>query len=88
MLDRLTALLASVLGAQPPLAVATLEAMGLLLEVLGEIPEKQVQSLAQAVSAKLISDCTCLRMQVGTKYFDAPKLFPFDSVEYWTLSYK
>ena len=65
MLDRLTALVASVLGARTPLAVATLEAMSLLLEILGEIPGKQVDLLLSAVGAKLTSDSTCLRLQVG-----------------------
>lgn len=64
MLDRLIALVASVLGARIPLAVAALEAMSLLLEVLGEIPEKQVDLLLGAVGAKLTSDSTCLRLQV------------------------
>ena len=64
MLDRLAALMASVLGAHIPLAVATLEAMSLLLEVLGEIPEKQVSLLLGAVGGKLTSDSTCLRLQV------------------------
>ena len=64
MLDRLIALVASVLGARIPLAVAALEAMSLLLEVLGEITEKQVNLLVGVTATKLTSDSTCLRLQV------------------------
>ena len=64
MLERLNALVASVLGSKTPLAVAALQAMGLLLEVLGEIPESQVDLLSGPVTAKLTGDSTCLRLQV------------------------
>lgn len=64
MLDRLSALLASVLGGKVPLAVATLEAMGLLLEVLGEIPSHAVDGYLGPVLDKLTGKSTCLRHQV------------------------
>lgn len=64
MLDRLMAMIASVLGARTPLAVVALEAMSLLLEVLGEIPQKQVDLLSAPVITKLTSDSSCLRLQV------------------------
>ena len=64
MLERLTALLASVLGAQVPLAVAALEGMCLLLEVLGEVSPEQLASLEEPVVGKLLSGSACLRRQV------------------------
>ena len=65
MLERLTALLASVLGAQVPLAVAALEGMCLLLEVLGEVSPEQLASLEEPVVGKLLSGSACLRRQVS-----------------------
>lgn len=68
MLDRLIALTASVLGSKTPLAVAALDAISLLLEVLGEIPNKQVTVLLELISTKLVSDTTCLRLQARSTY--------------------
>ena len=64
MLERLTALLASVLGAQVPLAVAAVEGMCLLLEVLGEVSPEQLGSLEEPVVGKMLSGSACLRRQV------------------------
>lgn len=64
LLERLAALLASVLGNHTPLAVATMEAMGLLLEVLGEINADEVAVIGQPVLAKLLAGSSCLRRQV------------------------
>ena len=59
------ALLVSVLGGHVPLAVASLGAMGLLLEVLGEIPPDTVALLEGPVQAKLLAPSSCLRRQVA-----------------------
>lgn len=64
MLERLTAVLESVSGSRPPLAVAALEAAALLLEVLGEISPEQVAALEQPVAAKLVAPHSCVRRQV------------------------
>ncbi|KAK9820084.1 hypothetical protein WJX72_005985 [[Myrmecia] bisecta] len=65
MLERLTALVASVLGSHVPLAVVTLEAMGLLLEVLGEVQLEMLSQLEEPVGWKLAADHSCLRSQAA-----------------------
>ncbi len=65
LLERLTALLASVLGSHVPLAMVTLEAMGLLLEILGEVSPSMLKQLEDPVMWKLTSDHACVRAQVG-----------------------
>ena len=65
LLERLTALVASVLGTHVPLAVAALEAMGLLLEVLGEVSADQAASIALPVLEKLQASSSCRRRQVN-----------------------
>ena len=64
MLERLTALLSSVIGARPPLAVATLEALRLLLELLGEIPPATVALLETPLRLKAVSPSAAVRCQV------------------------
>ena len=65
MLERLTALLSSVIGALTPLAVATLEALRLLLELLGEIPPATVALLETPLRLKAVAPSAAVRCQVA-----------------------
>ena len=60
------ALAASVVGSQVPLAAVTLETMGLLLEVLGEVPSETAQLLQAPLVQKLTCHSSLLRMGVGS----------------------
>jgi hypothetical protein len=60
---RLIALLVGALGEHVPVAVVALEAMGLLLEVLGEVPPETVAALHDPLLAKLTGPCYALRSQ-------------------------
>ena len=64
LLERLTTMLASVLGSHVPLAIVTLEAMGLLLEILGEVSPAMLKQLEEPVLWKLTCDHACVRAQV------------------------
>ena len=64
MLERLTVLLSSHLGSHIGVAVSTLGAMGLLLELLGEIDADELASLDSAVGEKLIHPSSVIRRQV------------------------
>ena len=53
LLERLAALAASVLGGHVPVAVVALDAVGRLLEVLGEVPA-EVRASGPSACAKLL----------------------------------
>ncbi len=59
------ALAASVVGSQVPLAAVTLETLGLLLEVLGEVPSETAQLLQAPLVQKLTCHSSLLRVGVG-----------------------
>ena len=59
------ALAASVVGSQVPLAAVTLETLGLLLEVLGEVPSETAQLLQAPLMQKLTCQSSLLRKGVG-----------------------
>ena len=61
------ALAASVVGSQVPLAAVTLETLGLLLEVLGEVPSETAQLLQAPLVQKLTCHSSLLRMGVGSR---------------------
>ena len=63
LLERLAALCASVLGGCVPVGAATLEALGLLLEVLGEVSAEAVALLGPPLAAKLTCGHGLLRAQ-------------------------
>ena len=66
LLDRLAALLGSTpLGQYTPVGVAALEAMALLLEVLGEVSSEKRAELEPAIGAKLAGPHACLRLQAA-----------------------
>ena len=65
LLERLVALAASVIGSQVPLAAVTLETLGLLLEVLGEVSPETAQLLESPLLQKLTCQHSLLRMQVN-----------------------
>ena len=65
LLERLVALAASVVGSQVPLAAVTLETLGLLLEVLGEVPSETAQLLQGPLMQKLACHSSLLRMGVS-----------------------
>ena len=65
LLERLVALAASVIGSQVPLAAVTLETLGLLLEILGEVPPETAQLLRVPLTQKLTCQHSLLRVQVG-----------------------
>ncbi|KAK9865210.1 hypothetical protein WJX84_003181 [Apatococcus fuscideae] len=65
LLERLTTMLASVLGSHVPLAIVTLEAMGLLLEILGEVSPAMLKQLQEPVLWKLTTDHACVRAQAA-----------------------
>ena len=65
LLERLVALAASVVGSRVPLAAVTLETLGLLLEVLGEVPPETARLLRAPLEQKLTCHCSLLRMGVG-----------------------
>ena len=60
------ALAASVVGSQVPLAAVTLETLGLLLEVLGEVPPETAQLLQAPLEQKLTCRSSLLRMGVDS----------------------
>ena len=60
------ALAASVVGSQVPLAAVTLETLGLLLEVLGEVPSETAQLLQAPLMQKLTCQSSLLRKGVGS----------------------
>ena len=63
LLDRLAAVLSAPLGQYTPVGVVTLEAMALLLEVLGEVSTEKRAELEPAVGAKVAGPHACLRLQ-------------------------
>ncbi|CAL8466413.1 g5949 [Coccomyxa elongata] len=65
LLERLTALAASVLGDCTPVAAVTLEALGLLLEVLGEVAPEVTALLQDPLTWKLTGGCSLLRAQAA-----------------------
>lgn len=65
LLERLVALAASVIGSQVPLAAVTLETLGLLLEILGEVSPETAQLLQAPLMQKLTCQHSLLRMQVS-----------------------
>lgn len=64
LLEALTALAASVLGGQVPVAAVTLETIGLLLEALGEIAPETTALLQEPLAQKLTGSHFLLRAQV------------------------
>lgn len=72
LLERLTALAASVLGDCTPVAVVTLEALGLLLEVLGEVAPEVTALLQDPLTWKLTGSCSLLRAQVHVLLLAGP----------------
>ena len=65
LLDRLAAVLSAPLGQYTPVGVVTLEAMALLLEVLGEVSTEKRAELEPAVGAKVAGPHACLRLQAA-----------------------
>lgn len=65
LLDRLAGVLASPLGQYTPVGVVTLEAMALLLEVLGEVSAEKHAELEPAIGAKVAGPHACLRLQAA-----------------------
>jgi hypothetical protein len=65
LLDRLAAVLGAPLGQYTPVGVVTLEAMALLLEVLGEVSAEKRAELEPAVGAKVVASHACLRLQAA-----------------------
>ena len=64
LLERLTTLLASQLGSHVAVAVTSLGALGLLMEILGEIEAEEMERVENAVGDKLIQTSSPLRRQV------------------------
>lgn len=64
LLDKLLGVLGAPLGAHTPVAVVTLEALALLLEVLGEVSTETRTALEGPIGAKLAGPHCCLRLQV------------------------
>lgn len=65
LLDRLAGVLSAPLGQYTPVGVVTLEAMTLLLEVLGEVSSEKRAELEPAVGAKVAGPHACLRLQAA-----------------------
>lgn len=65
LLDRLAAVLGAPLGQYTPVGVVTLEAMALLLEVLGEVSAEKRAELEPAIGAKVVGPHACLRLQAA-----------------------
>eukprot|EP00887_Chlorella_sp_A99_P005661 scaffold1.g5661.t1 len=67
LLDRLAAVLgAAPLGAHTPVGVVVLEALALLLELLGEVPTETRAALEPAIGAKVEGPHACLRLQAAS----------------------
>ena len=64
LLERLTALLVSQLGSHVAVAVTSLGALGLLMEILGEIEAEEMERVENVVGDKLIQTSSPLRRQV------------------------
>jgi len=73
LLEALTALAASVLGSQVPVAVVTLETIGLLLEALGEVAPETTALLQEPLAQKLTGAHSFLRAQARGPPFSALK---------------
>lgn len=65
LLDRLAGVLGAPLGQFTPVGVVTLEAMALLLEVLGEVSGDKRAELEPAIGAKVAGPHACLRLQAA-----------------------
>ncbi|KAL4425068.1 hypothetical protein ABPG77_010382 [Micractinium sp. CCAP 211/92] len=65
LLDRLAGVLGAPLGQFTPVGVVTLEAMALLLEVLGEVSAEKRAELEPAIGAKVAGPHACLRLQAA-----------------------
>ena len=65
LLERLVTLAASVIGPQVPLAAVTLETLGLLLDILGEVPPETAQLLQAPLMQKLTGQHSLLRLQAS-----------------------
>ncbi|KAK9838575.1 hypothetical protein WJX81_008486 [Elliptochloris bilobata] len=65
LLERLAALAASVLGGHVPVAVVALDAVGRLLEGLGEVPAEVVAGLEAPIVWKLLAPHSALRSQAA-----------------------
>ena len=65
LLDRLRDVLGAPLGQFTPVGVVALEAMALLLEVLGEVSAEKRAELEPALGAKVAGPHACLRLQAA-----------------------
>ncbi|KAL4431040.1 hypothetical protein ABPG75_006296 [Micractinium tetrahymenae] len=65
LLDKLAGVLGAPLGQFTPVGVVTLEAMTLLLEVLGEVSAEKRAELEPAIGAKVAGPHACLRLQAA-----------------------
>ncbi len=65
LLNRLAGVLGAPLGQFTPVGVVTLEAMALLLEVLGEVSADKRAELEPAIGAKVAGPHACLRLQAA-----------------------
>lgn len=65
LLDRLAGVLAAPLGQYTPVGVVTLEALALLLEVLGEVSAEKRAELEPVIGAKVAGPHACLRLQAA-----------------------
>lgn len=65
LLDKLAGVLGAPLGQFTPVGVVTLEAMALLLEVLGEVSSEKRAELEPAIGAKVAGPHACLRLQAA-----------------------
>jgi len=65
LLEKLCGVLASKIGGQTPVAVVALEAIGLLLEVLGEVTEEVHLKVEEPVRWKLLAGSSVVRMQAA-----------------------
>ncbi|PRW58658.1 HEAT repeat-containing 5B isoform X2 [Chlorella sorokiniana] len=65
LLDRLAGVLSAPLGQYTPVGIVTLEAMALLLEVLGEVSAEKRAELEPAIGAKVAGAHACLRLQAA-----------------------
>lgn len=63
-LEQLAALSATPLGSKVPLGIVTLEAMGLLLEILGEVSPELALEVEKPLLTKVVAKQSVLRSEV------------------------
>ena len=68
VLERLTGLIMTPIGEAVPAGIVALEAMRLIVELLGEVSSDEVQQIKQPCLSKLTSHTKPIRAQVSLCY--------------------